>query len=67
MNDKEKAWQEFFGTGWEYGKTPSKLECFNAGYDAAIKFIEAKVSDKPKSVSDDWIELPTNTHKVKKK
>lgn len=32
-----EAWKKFFGTGWLYGKEPSKQDCFKAGYEAAMK------------------------------
>lgn len=32
----EASWAKFFNKGWDYDKTPSKKECFEAGYQAAI-------------------------------
>lgn len=32
----EKAWAVFFGKGWAYGKTPTKRECFEAGFKAGL-------------------------------
>lgn len=32
----EKAWQLFFGKGWDYRNVPSKKDCFEAGYKAGL-------------------------------
>ena len=34
---KDNAWKQFFGFGWPFQETPTKRECFNAGYDAALE------------------------------
>ncbi len=36
---KEKAWLDFFGSGWLYGHAPNKKDCFSAGFDAATAII----------------------------
>ena len=41
MNEELKdiiqiAWDKFFGAGWGIGETPSKRECFDAGYNQAF-------------------------------
>lgn len=29
-----EEWKKFFNGGWNYGETPSKLDCFKAGFEA---------------------------------
>ena len=39
MNIKD-AWDKFFGKGWSAIDTPSKLECFEAGFKAALSLVQ---------------------------
>lgn len=41
-----KAWNEFFGSGWDVHNVPEKRTCFEAGFNAAIKMLESKKIEK---------------------
>lgn len=47
--NSNKAWEEFFKSGWEYRELPTKRDCFDAGFKAgleAVKEKEVKKEDK---------------------
>lgn len=46
MKTTDELWLEFFGTGWEYHKIPSKRDCFEAGFKAALKMTADKKTEK---------------------
>jgi hypothetical protein len=36
---KAEAWKKFFGDGWTVDTIPGRVECFEAGWEAAIRSI----------------------------
>jgi hypothetical protein len=51
MNEQvECAWKKFFGKGWRHDETPSKIDCFEAGWKAREKAdieINVMISGEP--------------------
>lgn len=50
----DELWNEFFASGWEYGKTPTKRECFDAGVKAALKKMQPETKKTPYEIIKEW-------------
>lgn len=38
-----ELWEKFFNGGWNYRETPSKQDCFKAGFEAGIAWANSPV------------------------